>query len=174
MPKAPTEPSLGETLEFMRLLWSLDHGLQVTSKQMEVNLGVTGLQRLVIRLGGRFPGISAGDLARILFVHPSTLTGVFRRLEERGLVVRTADPLDARRARFQLTPKGRLLDVPQPGTVEAAVQRAVRKLPTSKLKAAKEVLGALATELGATPETLGPVPTALPRAKAQKPAPRRR
>ena len=53
-------PHLGEVLEFMRLLWALHHGMQSTSKRMEATLGLTGPQRLVLRLVGRFPGIAAG------------------------------------------------------------------------------------------------------------------
>ena len=74
-------PPLGEQLEFMRLLWAIDHGLQTRSKRMAAALGVTGPQRLVIRIVGRFPGVSAGQLARILHLDPSTLTGILRRLE---------------------------------------------------------------------------------------------
>src|SRR5262245_45581529 len=91
-------PPLGDVLEFMRLLWAIDHGLQSTSKRMETSLGVTGPQRLVIRIVGRFPGVAAGQLARILHVHPSTLTGILKRLEQRGIVSRQADPEDALRA----------------------------------------------------------------------------
>ena len=68
----------------MRLLWAVDHGLQRRSKRMAATLGVTGPQRLVIRIVGRFPGISAGRLASILHLHPSTLTGILRRLERGG------------------------------------------------------------------------------------------
>ena len=49
-------------------------------KRMEQRSGVTGPQRLVLRVVGLFPGISAGALARLLHVHPSTLTGVLHRL----------------------------------------------------------------------------------------------
>jgi MarR family transcriptional regulator, organic hydroperoxide resistance regulator len=140
--------SLGEVLEFMRLLWSIDHGLQTTSKRMEVTLGITGLQRMVLRLVGRFPGIPAGRLAHLLHVHPSTLTGVLKRLEDKGLLARGADPLDARRALFTLTPRGRALDVPSTGTVEAAVQRALQRVSGAKLATAREVLNALSQELG--------------------------
>jgi len=140
--------ALGEVLEFMRLLWSIDHGLQTTSKRMEVRLGITGLQRMVLRLVGRFPGIPAGRLAHLLHVHPSTLTGVLRRLEDKSLLVRGADPLDARRALFTLTARGRALDIPSTGTVEAAVQRALGRVSGAKLATAREVLHALAEELG--------------------------
>ena len=143
-------PPLGEVLEFMRLLWAVDHGLQSTSKRMESTLGLTGPQRLVLRLVGRFPGITAGRLAQILHVHPSTLTGVLKRLEKRGLLERKSDPLDGRKALFALTEAGKQLDVPSQGTVESAVQRVLSRMPRARMLAAQEVLTALAEELGGT------------------------
>ena len=142
------EAPLGEALEFMRLVWAVDHGLQSLSKRMEATLGLTGPQRLVVRLVGRFPGISAGKLAQLLHVHPSTLTGVLKRLEKRGLLERKSDPLDARRALFQLTQPGRTLDVPAAGTVEAAVTRVLGRMSRARILGAQEVLTALADELG--------------------------
>src|SRR5215470_5093433 len=126
---AKEEDRLGGVLEFMRVIWALDHSLQRMSKRLEGDLGVTGPQRLVLRIVGRVPGISAGDLARVLHVHPSTLTGVLRRLEQRSLVVREPDPSDGRRALQHLSPKGRRLDVSQEGTVEAVVKRVLGKTP---------------------------------------------
>ena len=65
---------LDETLEFLQALWALDHGLQTVSKRMKGELGLTGLQRLVLRILGRNPRLSAGELSRTLHLHPSTLT----------------------------------------------------------------------------------------------------
>ena len=42
-------PPLGAVLDFMRLLWAVDHALQSTSKRMESTFGLTGPQRLVVR-----------------------------------------------------------------------------------------------------------------------------
>ena len=61
---------------------------------MTGEIGVTGPQRLVMRVAGLYPGLSAGDLAAILHVHPSTLTGVLRRLVIQRLLVRQHDPRD--------------------------------------------------------------------------------
>src|SRR6185503_5031233 len=80
---------LGEALEFMRVLWQLDHSLRRSSKSMESTLGVTGPQRLVIRMVGRFPGLAAGDLASLLHVDPSSLTGILERLGQSGFLART-------------------------------------------------------------------------------------
>ena len=141
------ERRLGEGLELMRLLWALDHGLQSTSKRMAANLGITGPQRLVIRIVGRFPRISAGELAAILCVHPSTLTGILQRLEKRGVLHRKQDPHDGRRALLSLTPKGLGFDALRTGTVEAAVRRALTKMAREKIVSAREVLEALGAEL---------------------------
>src|SRR5437899_7072059 len=108
-------PPLGAVLDFMRLLWAVDHSLQSASKRMESTFGVTGPQRLVVRIVGRFPGIAAGRVAEILHVHPSTLTGILKRLEARGVLQRRADPRDGRRALFSLTPRGRKLDTVRTG-----------------------------------------------------------
>jgi len=144
--------SLGDVIEFMRLLWGLDHGLQSTSKKMGRELGITGPQRLVIRLVGRYPGISAGELAEILRLHPSTLTGVLARLLDRGALVRASDPKDARRALFKLTAAGKKLDASKAGTVEATVRKVLNRLPEAKVTAAREVLTALSRDLGVDDE----------------------
>ena len=144
---------LGPVLEFMKLLWAVDHGLQSVSKRMESRFGITGPQRLVVRIVGRFPGISAGALAGVLHVHPSTLTGVLRRLETRGMLVRRSDPKDARRALFGLTPRGRKMDTLRTGTVEQAVRRVLARLP-EELPGTERILSALAAELAHSPDEL--------------------
>ncbi|MBX3258308.1 MAG: MarR family transcriptional regulator [Labilithrix sp.] len=139
--------ALGVALDFLRLLWAVDHGLQRRSKRMEVELGVTGMQRIIIRLIGRYPEIAAGRLAELVHVHPSTLTGVLRRLVDRGFIRRDRDPEDARRSKFFLLPPGETIDATQAGTVEAAVRRALARLPPESIDAARTVLAALAEEL---------------------------
>jgi DNA-binding MarR family transcriptional regulator len=137
--RGAAEP-LGKVLDFMQLLWEVDHGLTRVSKGMARAMGVTGPQRLVVRLVGRRPGISAGELARTLRLHPSTLTGVLRRLTDRGLLQRSADATDARRARFHLTPSGWRIDALRAGTVEWRVRRAIAACAPRDLQATRRVL----------------------------------
>jgi DNA-binding MarR family transcriptional regulator len=143
---APPRP-LGAVLDFMSALWALDHALQSASKRMEARLEVTAPQRLVVRILGRYPGLSPGEVAGILHLHPSTLTGILKRLADHGLVERRVDPRDARRARLQLTAKGRVLDAVRTGTVEASVRRALAQLPAPDVAIAREVARALTAEL---------------------------
>ncbi len=131
----------------MRALWALDHALQSASKRMEAAKGVTAPQRLVIRIVGRFPSISAGELSAILHLHPSTLTGILKRLGDRGLVSRQADPADGRRALLSLTAKGRALDALKSGTVEAAVRRALGRLRPVAVRSTRATTETLTAEL---------------------------
>jgi MarR family transcriptional regulator, organic hydroperoxide resistance regulator len=140
-------PHLGPVLDFMRLVWAVDHALQKTSKRMKTAIGVTGPQRLVLRIVSRFPGITAGQIARLLHVHPGTLTGVLRRLEGQGLLHRRADPADRRRARLGVTEKGRQLEGLDHQTVEAAVGRVLATAPPDTVRAAKGLLVELAAAL---------------------------
>jgi DNA-binding MarR family transcriptional regulator len=139
-PTRERDLNLSGTLEFMRLLWAVDHALQSTSKRMEQRFGVTGPQRLVIRIVGQFPRASAGEVANILQIHPSTLTGILRRLETRDLIERRPDPADGRRALFQLTKAGKDLDRLQEGTPEAAVGRAIEALTQGDVEATRKTL----------------------------------
>ena len=142
--ESPALPPLGTLLEFMRLVWTIDRGFGSASRRIALPRGITVPQHLVMRVVGRLPGISAGQLARILHAHPSTLTGVLRQLERRGLLSRRADPRDGRRAALGLTEKGWRLDAAAGGAVEEAVHRALGGLPAREVRAAVRVLHVLA------------------------------
>lgn len=145
-------PPLSPALDFLRALWALDHAFQSASKRMETTLGVTSPQRLVVRIVGQRPRLSAGEVAEILHLHPSTLTGILKRLQRRGLVERRADPRDGRRALLVLTARGRAVDALRSGTVEAAVRRVLRTEPARAIRSARDVVLTLARELDALGE----------------------
>jgi DNA-binding MarR family transcriptional regulator len=138
---------LEPVLDFMRLLWSVEHGLQRMSKRMEGELGITGPQRLALRVVGRFPGLSAGELAHIVRLHPSTITGILQRLVARGLLECKRDPSDSRRARLRLKPRAVAYTKSSPGTVEKAVTRALNEMGASNVRAARKVLAEIAQRL---------------------------
>jgi MarR family transcriptional regulator, organic hydroperoxide resistance regulator len=137
----------GETLQFMQQLWKLVHALDVRSKRMAKELGITGPQRLVVRVVGQSSMISARDLAATLDIHPSTLTGVLARLETGGLIARVIDPEDRRRALFRLTAAGRAVDRERKGTVEAAVRRALGRADRAAIANTTVMLALLVAEL---------------------------
>jgi DNA-binding MarR family transcriptional regulator len=143
----PRPRPTGETLQFMQRLWELVHALAVRSKRMARTLGVTGPQRLVIRVLGQSPDVTASEISDILGLHPSTLTGVLARLEKQGLIQRRADRSDRRRARFRLTATGRRVDRERKGTVEAAVRRAMTRAGPATIAQTEQLLALLVAEL---------------------------
>jgi DNA-binding MarR family transcriptional regulator len=135
---------LPDVLRFMQLLWAVVHGLDRTSKRMAVKIGVTGPQRLVLRVVGLFPGLSAGDLAAILHLHASTLTGVLQRLVSQRLLNRVDHPGDRRRAMLRLTRRGVRANAVRHGTIEAAIAEALNGVSAADRAATKRVLERIA------------------------------
>ena len=138
---------VGGAIDFLRLIWAVDHALQRRSKAMAATLGITGPQRLVIRIIGRFPSIHARQLADILHLHPSSLTALLKRLERRDLVRRWPDERDRRRWLLGLTRQGQALNRDTPGTIEAAVERVLTTTTRDDLEVTRTVLSKLAREL---------------------------
>ena len=131
-------------LQFLQLLWAVAHGLDKVSKRMTGEIGVTGPQRLALRVVGLFPGLSAGDLAAVLHVHPSTLTGVLQRLVAQRLLKRVEDPTDRRRALLRLTARGARVNALTQGTVESLVARALDGISRRDRAATRRALERLA------------------------------
>jgi DNA-binding MarR family transcriptional regulator len=145
--RAPRPRPTGETLRFMQRLWELVHALAVRSKRMGRTLGVTGPQRLVIRVVGQSPDATAKQISDILGLHPSTLTGVLARLEGQHMIQRRIDSTDRRRVRFRLTAAGRRVDRERKGTVEAAVRRAMGRADRTMIAQTEALLALVVEEL---------------------------
>lgn len=137
----------GETLLFMQRLWDLVHSLDVRSKRMRKTLGVTGPQRLVIRILGKTSDLTPREISDTLGIDPSTLTGILNRLETQNMLVRRRDREDRRRVRFRLTALGLRIDSERKGTVEAAVRRALGRADETMVTHTIELLLLLTEEL---------------------------
>ena len=143
--------ALGATLSFMQKLWALDHALQSASKRMSSNFGVTAPQRLVIRMLGQFPGLTASEVADILRLHRSTVTGILARLETARILSRKVEPLDMRRARLFLTRRGESINRLDSGTVESVVRRVLQRTSPGQIRSFTTVLARLTEGLGKMP-----------------------
>ena len=139
----PLEPPL----DFLQHLWQLNHALERTSLQMERTLGVTAQQRLFVRCIGKYPGMTASQVALVLHLDRGTVSVGLRRLARKGLVTRRRDPRDNRRVSLGLTSRGRALDRTDPATIEFAVQQLIGKVTPSDLERVKAVLRRLSEDL---------------------------
>ncbi|HEY6360825.1 MAG TPA: MarR family transcriptional regulator [Vicinamibacterales bacterium] len=146
---ADSETQSDPVLQFMRLMWAVDHKLQSVSKRMTSRIGLTGPQRFAVRCIGRRPGLAAGELATLLHLDPGTVTGILKRLEDAHMIAREQDTTDGRRMRLTLTRAGRAVDRRSAGTVENAIRRVLNSARPSDLAAAGRVFRRLASELDA-------------------------
>lgn len=155
-PEPVDREDLDPVLAFMQQLWSIDRGMRAISTEMRSRLGVTGPERLILRMVGYCPGISAGQLARLLRRHPSTLTGALDRLIRRRMLNGSVDEADRRRLILTLTPSGRRISRLNSGTVEAHMRQALSSVTRDHLEVASNVLAVIECELlsrSAGPET---------------------
>lgn len=134
-------------LEFLRLMWAVDHQLHRVSKAMIGRLGLTAPQRLAVRFIGQQPGLAPGALAELLHLDPGTVSGIVKRLEGAGLINRVRNGGDTRRLLLTLTPKGQALNRRRKGTVEAAVRRTLDGTSSADVATASRLLRQLAAHL---------------------------
>ena len=144
----PASPAtLGAPLEFMRTLWALEHGLNRRSKDMLRRFGVTGPQRLVVRVVGSIGPVTPGQLAKVLHLHPASVTRLAHALERRGFLRRRPDPLDRRRLLLELGPAAPRIERIAAGTIEAEVSAALERSDPGDVAGARRVVEAIADGL---------------------------
>lgn len=88
-------------------LFKFSNNLQQLNKDIERDLGLSLVQWCVLRRLVDRPAISAQQLAKIVGVHPSTLTQTLARLKKKGFIFVGSDPLDARKKVVSITRLGK-------------------------------------------------------------------
>jgi DNA-binding MarR family transcriptional regulator len=81
--------------------------LEIVYRRLVRRLGLSVLEWYALRALYQADGLSASELAERVCRHPSSLTSLLDRLEQKGLVRRAADPADRRSVRVFLTEQGR-------------------------------------------------------------------
>jgi DNA-binding MarR family transcriptional regulator len=145
--RAPRQATGADVLEFLRLFWAIGHQLQRASKRLRRDLGVTGPQRLAIRVLVQSPGASPQSVAAALHLHKSTVTGILQRLEKQRLVTRLADVSDRRRVRLRLTRKGLRVNAYAGPSIERAIHAALARMSRHARKSLATALATVAEEL---------------------------
>jgi DNA-binding MarR family transcriptional regulator len=147
MNESRDELPLNPALSFLQRIWELNHALERLSTRMERTLGITAPQRFIVRCVGKYPGMTAGQLATMLHLDRGSVSAALRRLEQQGFLKRRRDPRDGRRVILGLTPKGRTMDVPRSGTVESAVVHLLESSSKAEIETTRAVLRRLSAAL---------------------------
>ena len=164
-PLPPAAPSPDDkalhTTEIVASLRRLFKAVQVHSKATLRATGLSGPQLWALTLLEAEPGLSLGELARRMYAHPSTVSGVVARLVRRGAVRRVTDPRDRRGVRLSLTPSGRRVLRRCPPPVQVAIHRVLLRMPAGRLRQIKEALSLIVLEtevIDLAPPLFGPAP----------------
>ncbi|TRY29839.1 MarR family winged helix-turn-helix transcriptional regulator [Aliiglaciecola sp. M165] len=102
--------------ELLVALRKVIRAIDLRSKQLNKDVGLTGPQLLVMQNVGKDPGIMARQVAENITLSPATVTSILDRLEIKQLVHRVRSTEDKRKVGLFLTEKGQdiLQDAPLP------------------------------------------------------------
>lgn len=100
---------VGEVMDCIRYIFK---AIRVSSSQFEKSVGLSAAQIFVLRKVAEEPGLSINDIAARTTTHQSSVSVVVKKLEDRGLVIRSPSQEDSRRINVILTAEGKkMLDV---------------------------------------------------------------
>ncbi|WP_026375198.1 MarR family winged helix-turn-helix transcriptional regulator [Aestuariibacter salexigens] len=92
--------------ELLVALRRVIRAIDLRSKQLSKNVGLTGPQLLVMQNIDRQPGIMVRQVAQNITLSPATVTSILDRLEKKELVQRIRSTEDKRRVGLFLTQSG--------------------------------------------------------------------
>lgn len=119
------------------------------NREMLAAVGVTSAQLAVLHLVHERPGGSAADVARALRVRKSAMSGVLARLDDAGLVRRSADDGDGRRAVLSLTARGERVRVASRATTASLQRELLEELDAAELATIERFLARTIARYGA-------------------------
>lgn len=100
-----TNPDVLED-EIVSALRRIVRAIDLQSRRMVEECGLTGPQIVVLREAGRLSGSSISALARAVSLGQPTVSGILDRLEAQGLVRRKRSTQDRRSVYVSVTPQG--------------------------------------------------------------------
>jgi len=135
--------------ELNRALEAVFYAFNAIVARPDALLAERGLSRVHHRIMyfiGRNPGVNVNDLLGILGVTKQSLHGPLRQLQEKELVVATADAKDRRVKRLSLTPVGQALEATLSGDQRQRFARVFTQLGQADEAAWRRVMACLAED----------------------------
>ncbi len=90
--------------------------IDIRSKKLSKEAGITGPQLLVLQELARLKGVTAKEVSTAINLSQATVTNIIDRLEDKGFILRSRSTVDRRRVSLFLTETGKeaLIKAPQP------------------------------------------------------------
>jgi len=145
---APARRSAGNAermLDVLRQFRVVIRSIKQHYQWVEKRCGVSGAQLWAMERIAATQGLTPGDLARELAIHPSTASNLLARLEALKLVERRRRHADQRRVQLYLTARAQAVLAKAPRPLKGVLQQALADLPPTHLatlhKGLEELLG---------------------------------
>lgn len=153
MGKANSTKKIQDILDSIR---RIVRALRLASRDSEKTLDLSAAQLFVLQQLSAGNPLSINELAEKTLTHQSSVSVVVSRLEAKGLVLRRADPKDARKMILELSRSGSHKLKKSPQTAQEKIIKALKTFPDAKLVQLCSLLQALLVESGfdAEPATL--------------------
>ena len=119
------------------------------SKKAERETGITGPQLWTIKIIGDLSEVRVSDLAKRMYLNPSTVVGILDRLESHGFVKRVRSNDDRRAVKVQLTDTGKEILIRAPEVASGLLVSGLEVLPSKELRYIAVTLEKLVCILGA-------------------------
>lgn len=120
------------TIQGLRRLFK---AIQDYSQDVSQRFRITGPQLWALKTISQADGLSLSELSKRMYLHPSTVTGVVDRLENRGFVARERTSQDRRVVKLRLTVEGRNLVKNTPSPTQGKLIHGLRRLKKTELEA---------------------------------------
>lgn len=143
---AGRKESIASAFDNLRRVVQVVHGY---SKRAGHAAGLTGPQLWAIKVLAESAPLMVSELARRMYLHPSTVIGILDRLEARGLVRRTRSKKDRRVVTVELDRSGKETVKNVPVVAQGLILRGLEELSDYDLKVIAEGLKLLVGILGA-------------------------
>jgi len=145
MPPATRDREITDVLDNLRRVFKVVHRY---SKRADKVGGLTGPQVWAMKVVAESAPIRVTDLARRMYLHPSTVVGILDRLEQQGQVTRTRSEKDHRVVKVSLTAKGRETVSKVPQIAQGLLLSGLKELSDEDLQTVSEGLRRLVGILG--------------------------
>jgi MarR family transcriptional regulator, organic hydroperoxide resistance regulator len=145
MPPARRDQEIADVLDNLRRVFKVVHRY---SKRAEKVGGLTGPQLWAIKVLAESAPLRVTDLARRMYLHPSTVVGILDRLEQQDQVTRTRSEKDHRVVTVALTGKGHETVSKVPLIAQGLLLSGLKGLPDPELSTVSEGLRMLVGILG--------------------------
>jgi DNA-binding MarR family transcriptional regulator len=143
--KGRRDREIADVLDNLRRVFKVVHRY---SKRAEKVGGMTGPQVWAMKVIAESAPIRVTDLARRMYLHPSTVVGILDRLEQHAQVARTRSEKDHRVVTVSLTAKGRETVSKVPQIAQGLLLKGLQALSDEDLRTTSEGLRRLVGILG--------------------------